>query len=64
MALLGSARYLDGNIPDEHLRAHPAPDSDMMAAYTINKSINPIGICAAILVFLQAVKVSVMRQRL
>lgn len=55
---------LDGNIPDEHLRAHPAPDSDLRAAQVSNKLINSIGICAAILVFLQAIEMSVMRQRL
>ncbi len=55
---------LDGDIPNEHLRAHPAPDSNMKVAQVIDKSINSVGICAAILVFLQAVEVSVMRQRL
>ncbi len=55
---------LDGNISDEHLRAHYAPDSNIKAAQVINQSINSVSICAAILVFLQAVEVSVMRQRL
>lgn len=55
---------LDGNIPDEHLRAHYAPDSNMKAAQVINQSINSVGICAAILVFFQTIEVSVMRQRL
>ena len=45
MALLGCTGWLclaalDGNIPDEHLRAHPAPDSNMKAAQVIiNQSI-------------------------
>jgi hypothetical protein len=54
---------LDDNMY-EHLRAHPAPDSDLRAAQVSNKLINSIGICAAILVFLQAIEMSVMRQRL